>query len=124
MSRDPATLRRNMRANLRAVLPEIAARAWRAEAERKALLKKGLRPDLIGFALVAVGLGSLEFVLDEGQRKDWFGSTMIVTFAIKYQKDAGVGTVIALMLPYVLVISVIWTAFLAGWHLLALPWGL
>lgn len=49
---------------------------------------------------------------------------MIVTFAIKYQKDAGVGTVIALMLPYVVLISVIWTAFLAGWHLLALPWGL
>jgi aminobenzoyl-glutamate transport protein len=49
---------------------------------------------------------------------------MIVTFAIKYQKDAGVGTVIALMLPYVLVISVVWTAFLAGWHLFALPWGL
>lgn len=49
---------------------------------------------------------------------------MIVTFAIKYQKDAGVGTVIALMLPYVMVISVVWTVFLAGWHLLALPWGL
>ena len=30
---------------------------------------------------------------------------MIVTFAIRYQKDAGVGTVIALMLPYVLVLS-------------------
>ncbi|MET0220759.1 MAG: EmrB/QacA family drug resistance transporter, partial [Tardiphaga sp.] len=37
---------------------------------------------LCGFALVAIGLGSLEFVLDEGQRKDWFGSTMITTFAI------------------------------------------
>ncbi|WP_137124288.1 AbgT family transporter [Roseomonas sp. HF4] len=49
---------------------------------------------------------------------------MIVTFAIKYQKDAGVGTVIALMLPYVMVICVVWTAFLAAWHLLALPWGL
>ncbi len=49
---------------------------------------------------------------------------MIVTFAIKYQKDAGVGTVIALMLPYVIWISVIWTIFLAGWHLLGLPWGL
>ena len=35
MSHEPATLRRTMRANLRAVLPEIAARAWRAEAERK-----------------------------------------------------------------------------------------
>jgi aminobenzoyl-glutamate transport protein len=49
---------------------------------------------------------------------------MIVTFAIRYQKDAGVGTVIALMLPYVLVLSVVWTAFLAGWYLLGLPWGL
>lgn len=49
---------------------------------------------------------------------------MIVTFAIKYQKDAGVGTVIALMLPYVIVLSVVWTAFLVGWYLLGLPWGL
>ena len=49
---------------------------------------------------------------------------MIVTFAIRYQKDAGVGTVIALMLPYVLVLSVVWTGFLAGWYLLGLPWGL
>ncbi len=49
---------------------------------------------------------------------------MIVTFAIKYQKDAGVGTVIALMLPYVAILSVVWTAFLAGWYLLGLPWGL
>ena len=49
---------------------------------------------------------------------------MIVTFAIKYQKDAGVGTVIALMLPYVVVLCVVWTAFLAGWYMLGLPWGL
>ena len=49
---------------------------------------------------------------------------MIVTFAIKYQKDAGVGTVIALMLPYVIWMSVIWTVFLAGWYMLGLPWGI
>jgi hypothetical protein len=49
---------------------------------------------------------------------------MIVTFAIKYQKDAGVGTVIALMLPYVIAISVVWTALLAAWYMLGLPWGL
>jgi aminobenzoyl-glutamate transport protein len=49
---------------------------------------------------------------------------MIVTFAIKYQKDAGVGTVIALMLPYVIWISILWTVFLAGWHLFGLPWGI
>src|SRR5262249_33287921 len=53
-----------------------------AEAERAQLLAKGLRVDYIGFILVAVGLGSLEFVLDEGQRNDWFGSTMILGFAL------------------------------------------
>jgi aminobenzoyl-glutamate transport protein len=49
---------------------------------------------------------------------------LIVTFAQKYQKDAGVGTVVALMLPYVLVLMVLWTIFLAIWHLVGLPWGL
>jgi aminobenzoyl-glutamate transport protein len=49
---------------------------------------------------------------------------LIVTFAQKYQKVAGVGTVVALMLPYVLILMVVWTIFLAAWHLLGLPWGL
>jgi DHA2 family multidrug resistance protein len=33
------------------------------------------------FGLLATGLGSLEVVLDEGQREDWFSSHFIVTFA-------------------------------------------
>ena len=53
-----------------------------AEEERQRLLSRGLRVDYVGFVLVAVGLGSLEFVLDEGQRNDWFGSTMITVFAL------------------------------------------
>jgi len=53
-----------------------------AEEERERLLKNGLRVDFVGFALVAIGLGSLEYVLDEGQRNDWFGSHMILTFAL------------------------------------------
>lgn len=53
-----------------------------AEEERERLLSKGLRVDYIGFLLVAIGLGSLEFVLDEGQRNDWFGSSMIIVFAV------------------------------------------
>ena len=35
----------------------------------------------MGFGLLALGLGSLEIVLDEGQRNDWFGSNFIVAFA-------------------------------------------
>ncbi|UCG39593.1 MAG: DHA2 family efflux MFS transporter permease subunit [bacterium] len=38
--------------------------------------------DYAGFALLAVGLGSLQYVLDTGQRSDWFGSETIVTFTL------------------------------------------
>jgi aminobenzoyl-glutamate transport protein len=49
---------------------------------------------------------------------------LIVTFSRKYQPDAGVGTVVALMLPYVLVVFVLWTVLLAVWQIFGLPWGL
>jgi DHA2 family multidrug resistance protein len=38
--------------------------------------------DTMGLGLVAVGVGCLEFVLDKGQEKDWFGDSMITGFAI------------------------------------------
>jgi len=41
-----------------------------------------VKVDYIGFGLLALGLGSLEIVLDEGQRNDWFGSNFIVAFAV------------------------------------------
>jgi DHA2 family multidrug resistance protein len=40
----------------------------------------GLRLDLIGFALLGITFGSLEFVLDKGQEDDWFGSRLITFF--------------------------------------------
>jgi aminobenzoyl-glutamate transport protein len=48
---------------------------------------------------------------------------LIVSFARVYQKDAGVGTVIALMLPYVIALFIAWPILLAVWHILGLPWG-
>jgi aminobenzoyl-glutamate transport protein len=48
---------------------------------------------------------------------------LIVGFAAKYQKGAGVGTVIAMMLPYVVVIQVVWMILLVVWQVLGLPWG-
>jgi aminobenzoyl-glutamate transport protein len=48
---------------------------------------------------------------------------LIVVFAQKYDPKAGVGTVIALMLPYVLTITVLWTLLFVAWHVLGLPWG-
>lgn len=49
---------------------------------------------------------------------------LMVTFCHKYDKNAGVGTVVALMLPYVIWIMLLWTALFAAWYLLGLPWGL
>jgi aminobenzoyl-glutamate transport protein len=48
---------------------------------------------------------------------------LIVTFAQKYDPKAGVGTLIALMLPYVIVVLVVWIILLAAWQLLGIPWG-
>lgn len=53
-----------------------------AVKERHRLRREGVRFDVVGFLLVATFLGSLEVVLDEGQRKDWFGSTFIIVFAV------------------------------------------
>jgi aminobenzoyl-glutamate transport protein len=49
---------------------------------------------------------------------------LVVGFAQKYDKNAGVGTVVALMLPYVMWMTVLWTLLFVGWYLLGLPWGL
>ena len=40
------------------------------------------RVDFMGLGFIAVGLGSLQVVLDKGQRDDWFGSHFIVTFTV------------------------------------------
>jgi DHA2 family multidrug resistance protein len=38
--------------------------------------------DFPGLALIAVGLGALEFVLDKGQEDDWFNSRTITVFVV------------------------------------------
>ena len=42
----------------------------------------GVRVDYIGIALLALGIGALQVLLDKGQEDDWFGSRFIVTLAI------------------------------------------
>jgi aminobenzoyl-glutamate transport protein len=49
---------------------------------------------------------------------------MVVGFAQIYDKNAGVGTVVALMLPYALCMAIVWTLLFAVWYLLGLPWGI
>ena len=43
---------------------------------------KHLKVDFLGLGLVAAGVGFLEFTLDKGQEKDWFGDPMITGCAI------------------------------------------
>jgi len=42
----------------------------------------GVRMDYIGIALLALGVGALQILLDKGQEDDWFGSRFILTLAI------------------------------------------
>ena len=45
--------------------------------EIKARMKRRTSVDFIGLGAVALGVGLLEFTLDKGQEKDWFGSGQI-----------------------------------------------
>jgi aminobenzoyl-glutamate transport protein len=48
---------------------------------------------------------------------------LVVGFAQRWQKDAGVGTVVAMMLPYTVATFVTWTILFFAWYLLGLPFG-
>lgn len=47
----------------------------------------------------------------------------IVTVARRYDRNAGIGSIIALMIPYALVLLVAWVALFAFWFLLGIPLG-
>ncbi len=48
---------------------------------------------------------------------------VMVGFAQKYEKNAGIGTIVALMLPYTAVLLVLWTLLIIAWYLLGIPLG-
>jgi aminobenzoyl-glutamate transport protein len=47
----------------------------------------------------------------------------IVIVAQRYRRDAGVGTIISLMIPYTVVVAVTWIVFFVAWVLLNIPMG-
>jgi DHA2 family multidrug resistance protein len=53
-----------------------------AKKEKEEATRGGIKVDYVGFALVALGLGALQVVLDKGQENDWFASNFILIFAI------------------------------------------
>jgi aminobenzoyl-glutamate transport protein len=48
---------------------------------------------------------------------------LVIGFARQYEQKAGVGTVVALMLPYTAATSVAWVLFFFAWYWLGLPFG-
>jgi len=49
---------------------------------RKETAKRGFRIDYIGIGLISLGLGSMQIILDKGQREDWFSSNFIRLFFV------------------------------------------
>jgi aminobenzoyl-glutamate transport protein len=47
----------------------------------------------------------------------------IVTIAQRYQKDAGVGTIISLMIPYAAIMAIVWVIFFILWFVFKIPLG-
>jgi DHA2 family multidrug resistance protein len=46
------------------------------------LKKAGMKLDYVGIALLTLGVGALQILLDKGQEDDWFGSRFITTLII------------------------------------------
>ena len=49
---------------------------------------------------------------------------LVVVFCQKYVKQAGIGTLVSMMLPYTATFIVVWTLFLLGFWALGVPLGL
>ena len=49
---------------------------------KRVSFKDGFRIDYIGLGLISLGLGSLQIILDKGQRDDWLASPFIRTFLV------------------------------------------
>lgn len=47
----------------------------------------------------------------------------IVLVAQRYRKDAGLGTIISMMVPYTIIVLFTWLAFFIAWFLLGIPMG-
>ncbi|MDP2088449.1 MAG: AbgT family transporter [Flavobacteriaceae bacterium] len=48
---------------------------------------------------------------------------LIIAFIQKYDKKAGIGTIISVMLPYTLIFTILWTALLMAWIYFEWPLG-
>jgi DHA2 family multidrug resistance protein len=64
------------------LLPGIISAAIVGTMLRNPTTPRAQPVDVVGIALLAGGLGSLQFVLDEGERRDWFSSGAVSLAAV------------------------------------------
>jgi DHA2 family multidrug resistance protein len=64
------------------IVPGVLAAIMIAMTLRNPTYPRRTGFDGIGLALLATGLGSLQYVLDEGERNDWFGDPLIRLLAV------------------------------------------
>ena len=55
--------------------------------------RAGVTIDYVGVALLVVGVGALQIMLDKGQEEDWFGSAFIISLAV----TAAVGLILLVL---------------------------
>lgn len=48
---------------------------------------------------------------------------IILGYFVEYDENSGVGTVLSLMIPYSLIMLVVWIVFIVAWYLIGLPLG-
>jgi aminobenzoyl-glutamate transport protein len=82
------------------------------------LMELGISPDLTQ-AAYRVGDSSTNIITP---LMPYF--PLIVVFCRKYVKSSGIGTLVALMLPFSITLIVLWTAFLLGFWALDIPLGI
>ena len=64
------------------IVPGILAAIMIASTLRNPAYPRRAGFDGVGLALLAIGLGSLQYVLDEGERNDWLNDRFIFTLAV------------------------------------------
>jgi aminobenzoyl-glutamate transport protein len=48
---------------------------------------------------------------------------LVIVYMQRYDRHAGIGTLISLMLPYTIVLTIAWTLFFVAWYLIGIPLG-
>ena len=99
----------------------MARRYWPGENALGKRFSRGLPPEE-GFTVVGV-VADAKMTSLERTPPLMVYLPFIVLLAQRYKKQAGVGTVVSLMIPYTIIVAVAWILFFVVWYLIGIPLG-